>query len=265
MRWLALVLFAACGTFPGGSGGDVSAHPDAPVTHGPPGVFDPAITGVTIEIDYEAGEAPFTGPILGAGDTFDLAATNLDRLFAGKKTLTLPRTLAMMEDIGTVADEELTVADVLALATAHRQQHDTTTTKTYYLIFVGGQFADGSGPNPNVLGVSIGDTGVVAMFKDVIRSTNVPATNVSRYVEQSTLIHELGHGAGLVDNGVAMVAEHKDAPHGAHCTDDHCVMYWLNEGARDAAEFVQKYVASTNTILFDSQCLADVDALTGGP
>ncbi len=41
------------------------------------------------------------------------------------------------------------------------------------MIFVSGHFADADGANPNVLGVSLGDAGVLAMFKDVIRSTDV--------------------------------------------------------------------------------------------
>jgi hypothetical protein len=39
-------------------------------------------------------------------------------------------------------------------------------------------------------------------------------------------------------------------------------MYWLNEGAGDAAQFAQQYVLGGDSILFDEQCLADVDALT---
>jgi hypothetical protein len=83
-----------------------------------------------------------------------------------------------------------------------------------------------------------------------------------RFVEQSTMIHELAHAIGLVDNGVPLAAAHRDPDHGAHCDDDRCVMYYLNEGASDAAAFVQQRVLTGNTILFDDSCLADVDALT---
>lgn len=272
MRWIVLVLFTvACGHLPfgGGDDGDVpptdsGKRPDASI---PPGsVFDPAIAKVVVEIDYETGQEPFTGLILGFGDTFDLTVNNINRLFASKKQLAIPRTKAEMMDVGNIPDEELTVDDILALATAHRDKQDTADTKTYYVIFVSGHFRDAGGIQSGVLGVSIGNTGVLAMFKDVIRSTNVPGLpNVVRYVEQSTLTHELGHAIGLVANGVPMVAAHKDTPHGAHCDNDKCVMYYLNEGASDAAKFAQMYVLAGDTIVFDARCLADVDALTGGP
>jgi hypothetical protein len=233
---------------------------------GPRGVFDDAVREVRIEIDYETGEEPYTGAVIGFGDTFALSRANIERIFAGTKTVTLPTTLAEMEALGAIDDEELTVADLLALAAQHRDQRDSDSVKTYYLLFVSGNFADASGPQPGVLGVSIGDTGVVAMFKDVIESTGVAAfPNLERFVEQSVLIHELGHAFGLVANGVAVTSAHHDADHGAHCTNDRCVMYWLNEGASDMAAFARQYVVSGNSILFDEACLADVDALTGGP
>ncbi len=125
-----------------------------------------------------------------------------------------------------------------------------------------GVFADDSGPRAGVLGVSLGNTGIIVMFKDVVESTGGPGLdNIERYVEQSTMIHELGHAIGLVNNGVPTTSDHHDSEHGAHCRNDDCVMYWLNEGASDMAAFVQRSVLSGNTILFDDACLADVDAL----
>ena len=249
---LALVALLGC------SDGDDKPDPST--------VFDASVTRVVFEIDYEQDQEPFTGPIFGFGDTFDVAVTNIDRLFAGKKTLTIPRTIGAMQNIGVVADEELTSGDILALADAHRDAQDGSGVKTYYVVFVSGHFADSSGVRTGVLGVSIGGTGVIAMFKDVIRSTNLPAfPNVVRYVEQSTLVHEGAHAIGLVDNGVKLATQHKDTEHGAHCNNDRCVMYWLNEGASDATEFARMYVVAGNTILFDNGCLGDVDALTGGP
>ena len=270
-RALSLILLAACGggspfggddggggADDGGGGGD-----DAPTGNGT--VFDPEVTRVSVEIDFESSSPPYTGPILGFGDSFDLSVANLDRLFAGTKELILPTTLAGMEDIGAVADEELTVSDILAIADEHRDLADSAAERTYYLVFVSGNFASGDGVQEGVLGVSIGDTGVIAMFKDVIASTGGIVPNTERYVEQSVLIHEMGHALGLVENGVPTIADHHDEAHGAHCANDACVMYWLNEGASDMAQFATDFVVNNDAILFDADCLADVDALTGGP
>ena len=257
-----MLILVGCHSVAGGGASDDEPSIDAQGGGGAAGVFDARM--VIVEIDYEMGQEPYTGPIVGFGDTFDPTVANIERLFAGKKTLTIPRVLADMQNVGVIADEELTVADLAALAMQHRDQRDASGTKTFYVLFVSGYFTDGNGPNAGVLGVAFGDT--IAMFKDVIRSTNVVALpNIVRYVEQSTLIHELGHSIGLVDNGVTMVAAHKDAAHGAHCNNADCVMYWQNEGASEAAQFARQRLVTGSTILFDAQCLADVDALTGGP
>jgi hypothetical protein len=252
-KGIALLVSLLCACSGSGSTGD-----DDTIT-GNGSVFEPSITAVQLEVDYETGDEPYTGNVIGFGDTWDLTTTNLDRLFANRKALDVPTTIDQMEDIGAVPDEEITVDDALAIADAHRDLSDDPETKTYYIVFVSGHFADSGGVNDAVLGVSIGDTGVVVMFKDVIEGTGL----VARYVEQSTLVHELGHAIGLVDNGVPMVADHKDSAHGAHCTNDHCVMYWENEGASAAAAFAQQFATSGNSILFADDCLADVDAVNG--
>ncbi len=261
---MVVLMLAACGANGRAADDDDSPPGDAGV-HDNGEVFEPEVTKVAIEIDYETGQPPFTGSGLGSGDAFELSSVNLDRLFAHHKTITLPDTLAEMEDIGDVADEELTVSEILQLAAMHRNQADGGDTKTYYLMFVSGLFTTDEGPQSGVLGVSIGTTGVIAMFKDVINSTNVIGfPNVVRFVEQATIIHELGHAFGIVDNGVPMVTPHRDTDHGAHCDDDKCVMYYLNEGASDATAFVRDKVLTGNQILFDANCLADADAITGG-
>src|SRR3954468_8948333 len=112
MRALSLVviIFAACTSAPsagGGGGGDdtgsgsADARIDSPGGGGGGGggstrPFDPAVTSVVIEIDYETAQQPYTGAIVGFGDTFDISSANLNRLFANKKPITLPRTTADM-------------------------------------------------------------------------------------------------------------------------------------------------------------------------
>ena len=78
MRWsLALVLLAACGSFSSGTGGGgddttpADGHGSGSGSNvGSVSVFDPGITRVVVEIDYEHGEEPYTGNIIGFGDTF---------------------------------------------------------------------------------------------------------------------------------------------------------------------------------------------------
>jgi predicted Zn-dependent protease len=254
----ALALVLGCG---GGGDSDVGGLDAQPP---PARLFDRSVTTVALEVDYATGAAPYTGGIGGAfGDTWELFQSNAERLFKDDgKTLEIPTTLAQMEELSDVPPGPYTVDEILALADTHRDRPSAGATATFYIVFLDDYFDDGMGANTGVLGVSIGDTGVIAMFKPVIESTGTPLTpNLERYVEQSTLVHEFGHAVGLVDNGVSMVAPHKDDGHGAHCSNDKCTMYWLNEGASDAAQFARDYVVSGSSILFDDACLADIDAI----
>lgn len=263
MRAMSLMPLLVVGCGSSSSSGDASSGGDGGGEN-PPAVFDASIPSVNVEIDYETGQEPYTGSVVGFGELSDVTRTNVDRLFASSKTLTVPATLGEMEDIGAIADQSITADDALAIAAAHRGLHDTATRKSYYIVFVSGHFADGNGDNPNVLGVSFGDTGVIVMFKDVIRSTaSVTFPNGEKFVEPTTLLHELAHGIGLVDNGLPMAVAHKDADHGAHCNADSCVMYWANELGASALAFAQQYRLSSDKILFDAQCLADVDKING--
>ncbi len=96
----------------------------------------------------------------------------------------------------------------------------------------------------------------MVMFKEVVAGSSAAAL-VRKFVEQSTIVHEMGHAFGLVNNGVPMTTSHQDSAHGAHCTNQDCVMYYLNEGAGDLKTFVQNYLISGQTVMYGSECLND--------
>jgi hypothetical protein len=232
-------------------------------------VFGPTIDTVAFEVDYATGAAPYTGNVGGrfAFDVWDLFTTNAQRVFSkAHKSLVVPTTLTQMQELSDVDGASFTTEQILAIASAHRDEPSAGTIATFYVVWLAGYFNDGTQQQPDVLGVSIGSTGVIALFKPVIESTNsggAAGLIDAMFVEQSTLIHELGHAVGLVDNGAPLTSEHLDTGHGAHCTDTACVMYYANEGAASATAFVAE-IKSGSDILFDDACLEDVDSFAAG-
>lgn len=75
-------------------------------------------------------------------------------------------------------------------------------------------------------------------------------------------MHELGHAIGLVNNGIPMSSPHQDAEHGAHTTNNECVMYWLNEGPSGLRDFVAQYIVSGETLMWGPQVLSDAEAFS---
>lgn len=226
-------------------------------------IYAKSTTQLVVEIDYQKGAEPFTGSFLGM-DAFNITRVNIEKLFQGggatpAKTLVLPNQLAQMEQLTDITDTTFTGPRILEIAAKHRAEKDNPGRATFYILFLNGLYNDGKEVRNDVLGVALGSTGVVAMFKPVINgSTNLQ--QFQKFVEQTTLVHELGHSVGLVNFGVAPVAQHEDTAHGAHCTNTKCVMYYANEGASAALQFARDYIATGNEILFDTDCLNDTKA-----
>ncbi|MFT4624041.1 MAG: hypothetical protein ACI8PZ_002697 [Myxococcota bacterium] len=233
----------------GGGGGGTPASP-----------FGTEVAEIRIEIDYQPGAEPYTGAVgLSSSDVWTLFDTNASALFPTTPVV-VPHTLDGMEALPAAGTDQFDVDAILALADAHWQDTGDATSFTYYALWLDGTFVDSEGANRNdVLGVSIGNTRVLAMFKPVIESVGViPATR--QFGEQAVLIHEFGHAVGLVDNGVEMVEPHRDDEHGDHCNVDDCVMYWALEGGSELAAFVLDRITGGDEVLFDDLCLQDAAA-----
>ncbi|MEL6348738.1 MAG: hypothetical protein AAFV53_36880 [Myxococcota bacterium] len=225
-----------------------------------PAIGDPALERIVLEVSYEPGAEPYTGPSPIGGDTWALFENNMAALFVGTGvTIENPNTLDEMGQIPEQDGQSFDVDRLLALDEAYRDTAATDSSRVYHAIWVDGYFADENGQNRGVIGVSIGNTGVIAMFKPVIESIGL-TEGVRRFSEQTTLIHEVGHAVGLVNNGLEMQSAHQDEENGAHCDDDECVMFWANEGVGDIAEFVSRFITDGETVLFDDDCLSDVQS-----
>jgi predicted Zn-dependent protease len=215
------------------------------------------VTTILVEVDYQDGAEPFVAE--GSSDPWNLFELNAKALHGSQKTYTIPRQLDQMEKLTTLSGADFTADQILEIAKNQRQNQSSATTRAYYVVFLNGYYRDASGRKNTTIGVSMGTSGVIAMFKPVIDSAVTPA--VQRFVQASTLVHEFGHSSGLVNNGLAPKSEHQDKANGAHCTNTKCVMYYLNEGAADLIDFIKKYVKDSDASLFGAECLADAAAL----
>ncbi len=218
-----------------------------------------------VEVAFEQGHAPFTETQITLSNAspfplWQITEENLAALFFGRSNapeVIVPKTLAEMHELPAFSKSSWTAEEIYALGDKHRRHRSSAQESAFWVVFLGGQFRDGSQSYPNMVGVSLGGTSIVAIFKDVVRGTGGDVGLTTRYVEQATVVHELGHALGLVDNGLAMHQDHRDREHGKHCTANSCVMYWLNEGRADMVAFVARMIRDGTIIMFDSQCLED--------
>ena len=213
-------------------------------------------SALNIKVFYEPGAEPYAENILGNSLWTTLLRPNLEALFDGRTSrpvVSVPGTLAEMTKMPVQNKAAWSIDDVLALAKSNDASAPAGTS-TFQIFFVNGFAAESTG----IIGFHISGTKIMVIFKDVIESMASPTEPyVARYVEQATIIHEMGHALGLVNNGVKMVTAHQDTTHGAHCVNPDCVMYWSNEGKADMIKFIKKVYTSQSNIMFDSQCLSD--------
>jgi hypothetical protein len=241
---------------PGDTGGE-DAEPDG--FEGPiDGLYGPSVNSVTIEVDYVRGAAPETSGGLTFGSPWELFETNIEALFAAHpRDVIFPTVLGDMQELPIDdTDDSFTYDEIVAIAEEYRDVESTLEDRSFYVLWLDGVYRDDSGERETVLGVSFGSTQIIAMFKPTISRFG---GGFEAQVEQTTLVHEVGHAAGLVNARVPMVEPHQDEEHGAHCTNTNCVMYWTIEGA-DISSFVAANVLGSSSVLFGPECLEDVEA-----
>lgn len=237
-------------------------------------VYFNTVTQITVEVAYEPGAEPYVGilPPVGSGnfggfELWNVLEENLNALFQGRALtpqITVPKQMDAFQSIPAQKRTSWTTTQIMALAEKWRGGTSSGAHTYFWVVFLNGHYNDGSKDVPSVVGLSLDGTTVLAIFKDVVKGTGagqepVLAYAVPRFVEQSTLVHEMGHGLGLVNDGLPLKTSHQDTANGHHCSNPDCVMYWLNEGTSDLIAFARKVFAGTasSLVLYDNQCLKD--------
>lgn len=213
---------------------------------------------IVVEVDYEPGAEPDVAFRDGT-PTWVLFDENATALFSNTEaSIETPMGLADMERIDDQTKTDFSTSDVLDVAERYLTQQATADQLVFYVVFLDGYYQSGGKRQSAVLGITIAEKRVTAIFKPVVNAN--PNMLLREFVEQSTLIHEFGHAVGLVNNGLPMVNPHQDVTHGAHCTNANCVMYYLNEGVSDLLAFITRINLTGSSVMFGPECLADTSA-----
>lgn len=215
---------------------------------------------LVMDVFYEAGAEPFVGQNPASGKAlWNIFEDNLAALFQYRSLIpeiVVPKDFPSMTNIPLQNKSTWSIDDILSLSKKFKGQDSTTDETHFSLYFVNGYAQEGQ----NIIGFNINGTTLIVIFKSVIKATGVLL--VQKYVEQSTLIHEMGHALGLVNNGVPMKIPHEDSSHLHHTTNSNCVMYWANEGTQALINFVTTYLTTGKTIMWGPEVLKDVEALS---
>jgi|TARA_B110000240_G_scaffold195155_1_gene244153 hypothetical protein len=170
-------------------------------------------TELIIEIDFESGYKPETS-------STDLLKQRISEVCSFSQGISTEFTETNFADVGTWS------ADDVREQGWDNKNADPTVGKTlrWQLIFPAESYEDDS-----VLGVAV-DASTIAIFGESVDGAagffNRPS---AEEVENSVMVHEVGHLLGLVNLVYTSPVDHESADKPGHSDNDDSVMYWAIE------------------------------------
>ena len=220
--------------------------------------FSPDVNDFSVNVIYETGAEPYTGSLnLSISDTWEVTRRSFIDLFqhhAGR-SINVPSELEQMIEIEDNGVTNWTVTQLVELGNAVAPALIDKQQVRPVIIFVNGMLE----ARDRVLGVHISNTHFAFVFKDIVRGLGGNDTS-QRYIEQATVIHEIGHAIGLVNNGVPLSSDHEDTVRPHHTINSDGVMYWAVESGTGTLEFVTDLILGNRTSLFGPESLLDAQS-----
>jgi hypothetical protein len=195
------------------------------IYHSQPGAGDAArdfltsatYTQLKIEIQFVSGYAPTAG-----------AQTQLVSWLQNYLNKPGGITITVDSAINPLNSSPYSLTEILNIENTHRIHHSFGSEAVAYFLFVNGNSDEDSGSN-KILGYAYGPTSMV-IFQNTIQSLSGGFGQPTRQVLETTVMeHEFGHILGLVNTGTPLQSAHQDSAHGAHCSNNSCLMFWQSD------------------------------------
>lgn len=198
---------------------------------------------LVVEVQYVPGMQPNA-----------LTLTRLQTLLSNR--LHKPNGISIVQkEIASPGKTTYTLEDIVSIEKNLRTQNTNGEVLTAYLVFIDGAYA-GDQSTTKTLGVAYYPSSMV-IFENTIQNLSGSIGQPSTVSLESTVSqHEFGHIMGLVNNGTPLTSLHQDEPHGRHCNNENCLMYYEAESSRGISRM-------NGVPVLDSACLADLRANGG--
>jgi hypothetical protein len=198
-------------------------------------------TSVKIEIQYMPGFQP------------DAAAVNNLVTFLNA-LINKPGGVTVIQT--QIASSGKTILSLNEIATIEKNNRTAYTSGTELGVYF--LFTDADYDQAGVLGIAYRNTSMSIMGKTVHDNSGGLGQASRVKVETTVMEHEFGHILGLVNIGSPMQTSHQDVPHGNHCTNTNCLMYYASETTD-----ILGILLTGNIPPLDANCKADLTANGG--
>ncbi len=222
-------------------------------------IFSDSVTEFRVQVFYETGAEPRAGTMsgLGSDEVWDVTEASYQALFSEhqQRSIVVPKELNQMTEIADQGQSEWSTEELVELGSSLSGEAVENNIAQIAVIFLEGTLNG----NDSVLGVHITGTPFCFVFKDVAESVGGTGQQQD-FVEQATVVHEIGHTIGLVNNGIPMVENHEDPEHEKHTTNQEGVMYWAVESSDTILDALIDAIAGSDLNLFGEESLGDARA-----
>ncbi len=201
-------------------------------------------TDIYIEVMYVDGFKPSAETV-----------TNLKNFIESR---TYKSNIVIEERVINIATKSIySMDDVRSIEDANRSVFSFENQLTISALFLNGKSSSDT-ETTNILGTSYRNTSFV-IFEETIQEGSNDIFEPSKVTLESTVIlHEFCHLLGLVNLGTNMVTNHEDPEHGAHCSDEDCLMYYLIESGQ-----MPPWMRNEQIPVLDTYCINDLRANGG--
>jgi len=257
-RWMILLVFTVLlgpGCDSGGGSGDSGDAGAAAQAGNSAQIFSDNVADFSVHVVYEAGAEPYTGYIgVTNNQVWDITQQSFHALFQNHvgRFVTVPTALGQMTGIANQNKTNWTAPELIELGRKHALSLADGQDVRVTVIFLNGIYNDDGG----IMGVHFAGSPFAFVFKDVVLSLGGDPVS-QRYAEQATVVHELGHAVGLVNNGVPMNQPHEDPQHPKHAIDSGCVMYWAIESKGNILTLLGAAILGNELNLFGPASIDD--------
>ncbi len=213
-------------------------------------------THFKIHVFYEDGASPYTDKIgLSGNNTWDITLKSFEALLASKSfNIIVPNSINQMKIISKQNNSKWSANQLRELGENIVPPLEGKDDINFAIIFVKGEYID----SENILGVHLSGTHYAFVFKDVVIRAGGGSIS-QKYIEQTTVVHELGHAIGLVNNGIPLHKQHEDNDHPHHTNNSECAMYWAVESALKISDIVRNSMGNNELNLFKAEVIKDLE------
>ncbi|MDP2087897.1 MAG: membrane metalloprotease [Flavobacteriaceae bacterium] len=170
-----------------------------------------------------------------------------------KSTVTIEKKL-----ISTPTAAAYSINDIRKIEDDNRSKFSSGNQIVIVALFLNGESSNNSG-NSVVLGTAYRNTSFVIFEESIHSFSNSPFKPAREVLESAVILHEFCHLLGLVNLGTAMVNNHEDSAHSAHCTTQNCLMYYKVENGNGVIDMI----SGGQIPQLDSFCIGDLKANGG--